>query len=372
MEENIRKDGKMNFGKRGMLKRRIPAVLLILAMLLTAGCAKGGDGTKGTTGADNAANRKQEEVQQPAKVTYPVTLTDQTGREVVIEKQPETIVSGYYISTSLLLALGQKDKLTGVEKKAESRPIYGLCASEILSLPDVGTAKEFDLEQCAALHPDLVVLPAKLKNVIPSLEELGLTVLIVTPENQKLLEESVTLLGTAVNAMDRAQEMLTFVDTKMTELKKAIKDVSQPKVYITSNSAFLATAGKNMYQHDMIVNAGGKNVAEELDDDYWEQISYEQLLAWNPQYIILAADADITVESVLADPQLAECEAVKNKNVYQIPNGIESWDSPVPGCVLGNLWLASVLHPEQYPQEEYEQAVTEFYETFYGFTPEVS
>ena len=82
---------------------------------------------------------------QDAQTVYPVTVTDQAGREVTIEKEPESIVSGYYISTSLLLALGLKDKVTGIEAKADKRPIYKLAAPEFLELPNVGTAKEFDL-----------------------------------------------------------------------------------------------------------------------------------------------------------------------------------------------------------------------------------
>ena len=44
----------------------------------------------------------------------PVTVTDQLGREVVISQKPETIISGYYISSSLLIALGQADRVAGV------------------------------------------------------------------------------------------------------------------------------------------------------------------------------------------------------------------------------------------------------------------
>ncbi len=38
-----------------------------------------------------------EEAIEAAETTYPVTLTDQAGREVTLEAEPETIVSGYYI-----------------------------------------------------------------------------------------------------------------------------------------------------------------------------------------------------------------------------------------------------------------------------------
>ena len=99
------------------------------------------------------------------------------GREVSIEAVPERIVSGYYISTSTLIALGLSDKLVGIEAKADKRPIYKLSAPQLIELPNVGTAKEFNLEGCLALEPDLVILPLKLKSAAQTLEELGIPVL---------------------------------------------------------------------------------------------------------------------------------------------------------------------------------------------------
>ena len=87
---------------------------------------------------------------------------------------------------------------------------------------------------------------------------------------------------------------------------------------------------------------------------------------------MLAADAGYTVDSVLADPALADLAAVQAGRVYQFPNAIEAWDSPVPGAVLGSMWLASVLHPDQVTAEDWQEAVTAFYETFYGFTPDLT
>src|SRR5699024_1391402 len=143
----------------------------------------------------------QEESYQPES-QYPVTLTDAAGREVTIEEEPEKLVSGYYITTSMLIALGQQDKLVGIEAKADSRPIYSLAAPELLELPNVGTAKQFDLEGCAAMEPDLVILPMKLKDSVPALEELDITVLTVNPEDLSLLEETITMLGKATGAQE--------------------------------------------------------------------------------------------------------------------------------------------------------------------------
>ena len=88
---------------------------------------------------------------------YPITVTDQAGREVTIEEEPQRLVSGYYISTSALIALDLEEKLVGIEAKADKRAIYKLSAPGLIELPNVGTAKEFDLEGCAALEPDLVI-----------------------------------------------------------------------------------------------------------------------------------------------------------------------------------------------------------------------
>ena len=303
--------------------------------------------------------------------TYPVTVTDQLGREVTIESEPETLVSGYYISTSIVIALGLEDKMVGIEAKADKRNIYKLAAEELIELPSVGTAKEFDLEGCAALEPDLVILPAKLKDVIPSLEELGISVIAVKPEDDEMLAEAVELIAKATNTEDKAAELISYIDKCLEELDNALEEVEEPTVYIASNSSLLSTAPDEMYQDTLIENAGGVNVADEIGEGDWAEVSYEQIITWNPDYIILAADADYTVEDVLNDANLKDCAAVVNGNVYQFPSDIEAWDSPVPASVLGNLWLASVLHNEEYSAETYEQAVVEFYESFYGFTPEM-
>ena len=68
------------------------------------------------------------------------------------------------------------------------------------------------------------------------------------------------------------------------------------------------------------------------------------------------------------NPNLADCSAVVNGRVFQLPGKAEAWDSPVPSSILGAVWLAGVLHPEQFSAEDCEALIDEYYETFYGFT----
>ena len=145
-----------------------------------------------------------------ALADYPVTLKDQTGREVTIEAQPERIVSGYYISTSACIALGLEDNMAAVEAKADKRNIYRLAAPQLIDMPNVGTAKAFDLEACLAAQPQLVILPKRLKDAAASLAEFGIPALLVSPESGELLDEMITLIGEASGTQERAAALIGF------------------------------------------------------------------------------------------------------------------------------------------------------------------
>ena len=70
---------------------------------------------------------------------------------------------------------------------------------------------------------------------------------------------------------------------------------------------------------------------------------------------------------MLNDSQLSSLTAIKNNAVYQMPKGIEEWDSPVPSAILGSMWIASILHEDKYAFDDFKEDVVDFYDTFYGF-----
>ena len=344
--------------------KKIISILLsmtIIISLVSCGLRMNSEGETNKTAQQNDTNSEQVSY-------YPVTVVDQAGREVTIEKEPQRLITAYYITSSLFIALDLEERIVGIENNPEKRAIYELSGTDLLALPQIGTAKELDLEGCMALEPDLLVLPMKLKNTVPALEELGMTVLLVDPEDQERLYGMIELVGKAANKQNEAESLMAFIAMQQEYLTDVLADVDKPSVYLSGNSSMLKTAGDLMYQADMIRLAGGSNVAGSIEDTYWAEIDYEQLLAWDPEYIIMAAEATYTVEDVLNDPNLADCTAVVNKNVYKLPNTAEAWDSPVPGSVLGAIWLANILHPEKISDTEQASRINEFYEKFYHFT----
>lgn len=310
-------------------------------------------------------------------VTYPVTVKDMAGREVTLEKQPERIVSGYYISSSACIALGLTDKMVGIEDKSAKRPIYKLAAPALIDLPNVGSAKAFDLEACIATEPDLVILPMKQKDTAQTLQEMGIATLLVLPESHEQLIEMFTLIGTATNTVKQAEKLISYYNTKLsavTELTRDIPDDEKPVVYLGSTGDILRTAPREMYQASLITTAGGKNAGDVLEGSSWTDIDNETFLTMNPDIIVIPTDnfavssPDYTAEDVMNNPTFSDVTAVKNGAVYQMPVGYEAWDSPVPSGILGTLWMLKTLHPELYPAEQFAADVNEFYTVFYGFS----
>lgn len=351
------------------LLKRMGALALAAALCLNlAAC-----GAASSSAASSAAASSQAVASSAAaSEAEGITLTDQAGRTVTLEQPAESIVSCYYISTYATIALGLKDKIVGLENKADTRTLYALAAPELPQLTQVGTLKELNVEAVAALEPDLVIMPQKLIDNAQTLEDLGITVMIVNPETQEGLETMLTLIGEACGASDQAQALIDYNHTQLERAAEMTADLEKPSVCLLGNSSYLSVAPAAMYQNDLIEQAGGVNAAASIEEDYWADVSYETLLALAPEVLVIPSAASYTAEDVMNDPQLADLPAVQNGAVYTMPQGLDEWDSPTPSGILGVLWLTSVLHPEAYPFEEFTADAQAFYQTFYGFTPDSS
>ncbi len=333
-------------------KKRIIAVFLLSGMMCSL-----------TACGENTSNES---------TTSAITLIDQAGREVVLDKPAESVVSCYYVTSYAMLSLGLSDRIVGIENKADKRAIYSMTDPDIASLTQVGSLKECNVEAIAALNPDVVLMPVKLTEHAETLTSLGIPVLIVDPETQENLNGMLTLIGEACGVSDRAEALIAYYNEKTELINSYTEGKDIPTVYMGGNSSYMTTAPAGMYQNGLIELAGGENAGKELEGDYWTEVSYETILSMAPDVIVLPSGADYTVEDICSDSQFEALDAVKNENVYVMPSAFEEWDSPIPSGILGTLWLTSVLHSDVYTAEMFQKDVTEFYQTFYGFTPDVS
>jgi iron complex transport system substrate-binding protein len=329
------------------LKRKLSVVLLfVFISTLFIGCNK---------------TEKAAEINSKA-----VTVEDQLGRKVEIKGEVNKIISCYQVSTSLLIALGVKDKVVGLEMKAKDRELYKRAAKEFAGLPEVGSAKNINVEECAKLKPDLVIIPTRIKDVIPQFEKLNIPVIAIEPENLDSFLQCIKLIGKSVNAEEKANEIVKYYNDNLDKVKKINDAVSnKPKVYLAGSGSILRTCTSKMYQDYMINVSGGQNVTSELKEGYWTDISAEQLLAYNPDIVYIVQYAEYKVEDILKDPRFKDINAVKNKKVFMIPSALEPWDYPTPSSILGILWMTNNINPDKYTKEEFEKTSKDFYKKYF-------
>ena len=238
--------------------KRIAALALALSMALACAACSGGAGSSASGSVSASGSAPAESAGQ---AEGQIVLTDQAGREVVLEGPAQSIVSCYYISTYAAIALGAEDRVVGLEKKADTRPIYQMAAPELLEKPQVGTMKELDVEATAALEPELVIMPQALADYADTLTQLGIPVLVVNPESHEALVEMLQLMGTALGLEDRAEALTSYYQEQLDRMAELTRDTEASVVYMGSNSSFLATAPASMYQSTLIRQAGGVNAA---------------------------------------------------------------------------------------------------------------
>lgn len=310
-----------------------------------------------------ACSSEKTETQKPEN--NGITVEDQAGRTVTLDKPAEKVISGYYISTSTIIGLGQENKLVGVEMKADKRDIYKMAAPEILELPEMGNKKSFNVEAAAETNADLVILPVSLKDYVDKIEALGMKVILLNPETKEDYDEAVNLIAKVIGAQDQAKEYFAYRDELFNNY---IKDIENEKNVYFAGTEILSGAGTDMYQDDLLEEAEAENVMDETGTG-WSKIDKETLLRANPDVIFLEQDG-ATADSVYQDASLANVNAVKNKQVYVFPSLLETWDTPNLSSCLGTLWAYATLYPEQLSMDKVKQEAKDFYQKFYDIQVE--
>lgn len=354
------------------MKKRLFSLAILSALLLQllSGCAAGVQESAPPSAEPSAPAVTETVAPEPAESqptqSGPVTVTDQAGREVTLEKPASTIVSCYYLVTASLLTLGQKDKIVGIEMKANSRELYKLAAPEFLELPGVGSGKETNIEAIAALEPDLVLLPKKQLEAAETLAGLGIPTAVVEPETYEAFNGLVELLGVLCGCEDKAAALTAYYDGVVQRVTALTADGSKPSVYLCGEASWLRACAGGMYQRELIEMAGGTCVSAELEGTKWADISAEQLVAWNPEVIFSVSYAEYSLDDIRNDAALSGLEAVTAGRLYTVPSEIEAWDYPQPSSILGLLWMAHILHPELVTEEDYVKEAQQFYQTYFG------
>ncbi len=299
-----------------------------------------------------------------------VTVVDQANRTVTITQPVTRIASVYGIATYYVYALGAGNRLVLANFVGVKAPNK---LPAILTRIDPNISKKIyfgipNVEEIAARSPNVVLAnPGKNPGLDKLLNELGIPTVEYIPETPERLKQAMFITGTLLGgaAEVRAHTFAADYDRITTAVATATAGKPPVSVYFCGTDKLRVASG-DMYQTDMITLAGGKSVSAGLHG-YWNNVSLEQVLAWNPDIIVIAPYGPVTPHDILTDPDWAAITAVRTGRVYKMPQVIAPWDTPVPDSLLGIMWLAAVLHPNVVPLNLAPE-IKSFYSTYYGCT----
>jgi len=291
-------------------------------------------------------------------------VTDMAGRKVEVPDEVNKIVTTYRSATQFVFCLGVQDRLAASDLSFEKVSLFRkLYDGE--DLPNVGSKNRgINIEQILEVDPDLVILfPHNIgPEVAKRLKDYDIASVIIKPESYEQIKETTQILGKAIGVEERAENVINQYD-KIINIVDS-RDIADKKKVYFANSELLDTVGEGMLQTSMIELAGGINPAKDVKSGFIKT-SLEELLKWNPDYIVVSQYYSGSVEELLNRPELQQLKAIKNENVYRFPSKVEPWDFPSPSSYLGIVWLAEKLYPEKYEDINVEQVVEEYYNTLY-------
>lgn len=323
---------------------RVPIVISLLALLVAA-CAA-------PSTSQILSGRPSPTVSPSAEsaTTYPVTLTDDSGREVTIEAEPERIISLAPSNTEIACALNACDKLVGVPEYRKGYPSDVLAA--IHDLPVVVSFGPVDREAIVAAEPDLILAAGNeltASTDIEALARLGYPVLVLYPESLDEVSADIELIGDALNAQAEAADVTGEMAGTVALVQAAVAGLDRPRTFyeVSIFEGAIYTAGEDSFLASLVETAGGEPIT---GDSRTTAIALEDLVTADPEVIVLgdaAYDRTITADSVAKRSGWDEMTAVNEGRVIPLPEDILI-TRPGPRVVDGLEALARAIHPEAF------------------------
>lgn len=267
-------------------------------------------------------------------------IVDDFGREVVLDKAPERIISLAPSNTEILFALGLGDKVIGVTS-------YDDYPAEALEVEKIGDFNGINLEKIIELEPDLVINYGEgNEEENARLEEAGINFVGFEPESIDAVLDTITRIGQLTGALDEAKALTEDMNVKKDEILNKIKGTESKKVFYEIWHDPLMAAGLGSFIDELMTLVGGDNVAKDADGEY-PQFDLEQLVERNPQVYLTSADMpEKTPEAIAKRPGFENIDAIIEGNVFVLDGNIVS--RPGPRIIEALELIAKAIHPEKF------------------------
>jgi len=280
------------------------------------------------------------ETEEAFKIEYPVTVTDDVGKEVTLTEYPDKIISLAPGNTEILFALDLDEELVGVDN-------FSNYPEEVESIEKIGDAFDLNMEKIIELEPDLILTLKGMEEAVKEFENFGIAVYTLDANKIENVLEDIEEIGQLTNRVEKAEELTSEMQEKIDEIKTLVADVSErdkPKVFYMVWNEPIMSAGSGTFINDLIEQANGINIVASDGLEGWPEYSLEKLIEHNPDVIIAPKSLASTPETITADERFSSIKAVLENRVVVID------DDPVsrigPRIVEGFKQIAQALYPD--------------------------
>lgn len=306
------------------------------------------------------------------------TVEDMLGRKVEIPDHIERVFGAAPPTTVLLYTLAP-DTLIGLNMPFGAGS-EGLVPPRVLKLPVLGSTmghgRETNMEELLKLKPDLAVawsgtmLGADNTRIAAQYAKIGVPVVFVRLDTLDDWPAAYELIGKLLGREARAAELAAYVRDARARVAQALAGLSEadkPVVYYAEGPGGLATECDNSFHIEAVVLAGGRNAyaCRQSNVVGLEAVSLEQILAWQPRYIVSQVPG--LAHKLHADPRWQDVPAVREGRILSVPVAPINWLDRPPSVTraLGMQWLAHAFHPGRYPLD-LKAETRAFYKLFLG------
>ncbi len=318
---------------------------LVLALLVLSACAPSVPAT--ASGSDPGGSAPPASTAPEA--AFPVALTDDAGRDVVIDEPPQRIVSLAPSNTEIVCALGACERIVGVTDFDDYPP-------DVADVPRIVIQTQVDLERLVAAEPDLVLAAGNEftpSQVIEQIDGLGIPVLVLYPESLAEVYADIELVADALDRRADADRLVDDMRRRVAAGETAVEGADTPRTLyeIFHSESTTYTAGEGSFIASLLELAG----ADPVTGDAEGVLEAEELVAADPELILLGtASYDPTIattEAALtvlrARPGWSGLAAVRDGDVIPYLDDIVT-TRPGPRIVDGLEALARAIHPDRF------------------------
>lgn len=252
----------------------------------------------------------QSDRQVPAPTTtaaFPITVVDDDGVSVTIDREPARIVTFAPSLTETLFALGLGGRIVGVSGPYDDVP------PAAADLPEVGGAGDFgvdpNLETVVSLEPDLFVTIAGGDAWKQRLRDLGVTVFTLDATDIADLLADIRTLGIVTGARAAAEDLAMAMADDIDAMEAEAAASPRVRCFFEVFYPPLVAAGPGTFVFDLLERGGCDPVTASASSTYPEW-SVEDLVADPPDVYLVSSDAGVDAAGVAARPGFDAIPAV--------------------------------------------------------------